>query len=306
MAAHPGQERATGGPLAPAPAGGAVGTSPIPIWRLREVSARPSFPRYMRALWGRRFFIAADARAKAFATARGTLLGKTWLILRPFLDALFFFVIFGLLLKTGRGIDNFLAYLVVGLNVFSLLQVGFVSGSGIIPANMNLIRAFAFPRAAVVFSWALKNLLDFVPILAATLLFIVVIPPGVFPSWTWLFAVPAILLSWIFGLGTGLIVASLTTWIQDLKHIWPLFSRFWFYASGIFFSLERFVESPKAYTVMTANPGYQLITLARKTLVYSELPPLADWRYSALWSFGMLAVGLVVFWFREESYGRAS
>ncbi|MCI6411265.1 MULTISPECIES: ABC transporter permease [Schaalia] len=282
------------------------GSGAVATWRLAEVSARPTLVQYIGQLWNRRLFIAADARAKAFATSRGTILGKVWLVLRPFLDAFVYFVIFGLLLKTGRGVENFLAYLVVGLNVFGLVQSGLASGSGILSGGKNLIRAFSFPRASLVFSWAIRTLLDFIPVLIASIAFIVVVPPRVMPVWTWILIIPVIAITWIFSVGTALVVASLTARIPDLKFIWPLFTRFWFYGSGVFFSIDSFAEHARVHALMVANPGYQAIALARNVLVYGTPPTVEEWLYMSIWAGGMLVLGLVVFWSHEESYGRES
>ncbi len=284
--------------------------APVTLWRLSPVSARPSLGEYIRQLWGRRHFIMADARAKAFQTSRGTLLGRVWLIVSPFLDAMVFFIIFGVLLGTGRGITNFLAYLVIGMNFFGLLQKSLTSGGSIIPGAHNLLRAFAFPRASVVISWSVRTLLDFLPTVLATMIFIVAIPslqandPRVLPGWTWL-AFPGILLfAWLFSVGLAFVTASLTARLADLKFIWPLIGRFWFYGSGIFFSVDRFVKYPTVVELMNANPGYQFLAMSRQTLVYATWPQLTEWLYLAGWGIGALVIGFVIFWSHEESYGR--
>ncbi|WP_083940821.1 ABC transporter permease [Schaalia vaccimaxillae] len=276
----------------------------VPTWRLHPVSARPGIFEYCRKIWQRRFFILADSRAKAFSSSRGTTLGKTWLILRPFLDAMVFFAIFGLLLQTGRGIDNFLAYLVVGMNTFGLMQAGLNSGGTILPGAKNMLRAFSFPRASLVFSWSLRGLFDFLPVLLATILFIMVVPPHVKPSTTWILVVPVVVLVWIFSIGLALITASLTARIPDLKFIWPLLSRFWFYGSGIFFSIDRFADHPAVMALMTANPGYQVLNLMRQCLVYDTIPETSQWAYVLAWVLGTFVLGFVIFWSHEESYGR--
>lgn len=282
------------------------GNVSVPTWRLNEVAARPPLHTYATQIWARRFFIIADSRAKAFATSRGTVLGKLWLVLRPFLDGLIFFIIFGLLLRTGRDIDNFLAYLMVGINMFTLVQVSLTSGGAIIPGAKNMLRAFSFPRASLVVSWALRNLLDFIPVLIATMAFIIVVPPHVMPGLTWVFIIPVVCLAWLFSLGIALLTASLTARVPDLKFIWPLISRFWFYGSCIFFSLDRFVDHELVYSIMTANPGFQILKMARDTLVYNTIPAAGEWAYLGIWAVGMLILGFIVFWSHEESYGRES
>ena len=55
-----------------------VGTSDfdaVDVARLRPVGQRLPLGQYVRALWGRRHFIWADSRARAFAGNRDTILG---------------------------------------------------------------------------------------------------------------------------------------------------------------------------------------------------------------------------------------
>ncbi|WP_312349425.1 ABC transporter permease [Actinomyces sp.] len=278
--------------------------APVTLWRLSPVSVRPPLGEYVRQLWQRRHFILADARAKAFQTSRGTVLGRIWLVLQPFLDAFVYLVIFGILLQTGRGIPNFLAYLVVGVNFFTLLQLSLTSGGNIMPSSQNLLRAFSFPRASVVISWSLRSLLDFLPTVLATMVFVMVAPPRVVPGPSWALFPMVLLLGWIFSVGLALVTASMTARLPDLKFVWPLLGRFWFYGSGIFFSVDRFEDHPFVAELMNANPGYHFLLMSRDTLVYGNFPTSTDWIYLAAWALGTLVVGFVIFWSHEESYGR--
>ncbi|PID97548.1 MAG: ABC transporter [Actinobacteria bacterium] len=279
-------------------------TVAVAPWRLKTVSSRTSLLQYIAQLWERRHFILADARAKAFATSRDTMLGKIWLVLRPFLDAFVYFLIFGMLLGTRRGIENFPAYLVVGVNFFTLLNLALSSGGGIVTAARNLLRAFSFPRASIVLSWSLRHLLDFLPVVLTTVVFVIVMPPGVMPNWTMLLIVPITFLGWVFAVGIAFFTASLTYRFKDLKFIWPLLGRVWLYGSGVFFSIDNVVSDPLLSSLMKANPGFHFLSMMRNILVYKTLPALNEWAYMAYWALGTLLIGFLIFWYHEESYGR--
>ena len=76
-----------------------------------------------------------------------TALGQVWQVLTPLLNAAVFYLIFGLLVRTGRGVTNYVAFLVVGVFVFTYTQRAVLSGSRSIAANLGLVRALHFPRA---------------------------------------------------------------------------------------------------------------------------------------------------------------
>lgn len=278
--------------------------APVTLWRLSPVSTRPSLGRYLRQLWQRRHFILADARAKSFQTTRGTLLGRAWLLLNPFFNAFIYLIVFGFVLQVSRGIENFVGYVVIGVSFFSFLQKALNSGGAIIPNSVNLMRSFSFPRAALVISWSIRSLLDFLPVVVATMAFIALMPPNAGPAWTWALFPLVLLLGWLFTMGLAFFTASLTARAPDLKFIWPLIGRFWFYTSGVFFSIDRYDSHPAIHSVMEANPGYHFLKMSRDTLIYSTAPAPSDWLHMAIWAVGFVVVGFVFFWRHEESYGR--
>lgn len=281
-----------------------TGAVPVLSWRLHPVLQKPPISEYIKEIWGRRHFIVADAKARAYQVTRGTLLGKVWLVLSPFLNSMIYWVIFGLLLQTSRGVPNFLGYLVIGFNFFAIYQNALTSGGGIIKGSENLIRAFTFPRASVVVSWVIRSFLDFLPIFGATLVFIIAVPPHALPNWRWLLTIPAILIGFVFSFGLALFTSAVTAIIPDMKFIWPLIGRFWFYVSGIFFTLERFESIPWVQAIMKLNPGYVFLSVNRDLLIYETVPDLNTWIYLAGWSFLMAAIGFIVFWMWEERYGQ--
>lgn len=282
---------------------GKTGEIPVQVWRLRPVTLRPSFSDYWKQVWGRRAFIWADAKARAYQTTRGTVLGKIWLVLNPFFNSLIYYFIFALLLQVSRGIPNFVGYLVIGVNFFAVFQNALSSGSQAVVSSKNLIRAFAFPRASVVVAWSLRSFLDFLPVLITTMVFIMAMPPHALPSLRWILIIPIVLLGFVFGNGLALFTAALTSKHPDLKFVWPLLGRFWFYTSGVFFSLDRYANVPVVSAIMQSNPAYVFLTMSRDVLLYGVTPDLSTWLYLTLWAVAMWWVGAVVFWSREEHYG---
>ena len=62
---------------------------------------------------------------------------------------------------------------------------------------------------------------------------------GTMPHWEWLLLIPLIALFTVFNTGLTLITARLTVHFRDLTQLLPFISRFFFYTSGIFFSVEQ-------------------------------------------------------------------
>lgn len=278
----------------------------VDIGDLDEVSKRPGLTEYIRRLWDRRHFAIADAKAHAYQRSRGTALGIAWLVVNPFLNALIYFLVFGLLLQTSRGIENFPAYLVVGLNFFRIFRTALNTGSGVMQTRnaQNLMSSFAFPRAVVVVSWTIRQFREFLPVLLATLIFIIAVPPHAMPNWRWIIVIPVLFIGFVFVFGLTLLTSVITTAFPDMKFIWPLLGRFWFYVSGVFFSLNMFESMPVVTTVMQINPGYVFLSMNRDLLVYQSVPSIGTWVYMIGWAVLLTLIGFLLFWSREETFGR--
>lgn len=269
---------------------------------LRKLNVRPPLREYVRQLWDRRFFVAADARFRAFRTAKSYYLWRFWLIAQPMLEAAMYGLIFGIVLKTSRGVENFVGFLVLGVTFFGLMTSLINGGQSLIQTSKNLMQAFSFPRAALVLSQSLRYLMDNLPALFIAVVFSQLTQWEQAVSWTVLLVIPLTVLMWIFGTGLMFVVARCTAFIPDLKVLINLGVRAWFFGSGVFFSIDRFVETPELYRIFSVNPGYIFLTAVRQCAIYSEVPSLNVWISLSAWSLATFAVGFVFFWRAEERY----
>ncbi|WP_196717422.1 ABC transporter permease [Actinomyces trachealis] len=277
--------------------------SPFELNALRPVGKRPPLGAYTRELWRRRHFIWADGRARALGSQRGTVLGNVWLVAQPMLNAMVFYIMFGLLLQTSRGIDNFIGYLIIGVTMFPPMQRAATVGSQVLANGKNLIRGFNFPRAALPISFAIRSALDCIPPLITISLLVIALPPHAKISWTWMLVPLVFLLQHAFCLGLIFTTARATALLPDLRNVWPFLTQFWYFGSGVFFSYERFIDHPNILRAMDINPGYLTLTMYRSCMLYDTAPNLRSWVLLSAWAVGLLLVGLIVFWQKEEAYG---
>lgn len=282
----------------------ALGES-ITVFGLDEVGRRPPLARYVAQLWRRRHFILADSRARISSNTRQMMLGNLWLVLKPLLDGITYFVIFGLILNSRRDIDNFIGYLVIGVFMFQFTARCLSTGATSVVANKNLIRSFSFPRAALPLAATIRETLNMGPVIIAMLVIILVAPPHAALTWRWGLVPLVFSLQLIFNLGLALIAARAVSQVRDLNNVISFLTRFWLYGSGVFFSFESFVSHPTALTIATLNPLYIVLDIFRDLLLYGTTPELRSWAILAAWSAASVTVGLLYFWRGEERYGTA-
>ena len=98
------------------------------------------------------------------------------------------------------------------------------------------------------------------------------------------------------------IVARVTAFVPDARRVIAFVNRGWFYVSGVFFSVDRFVSVPSLQKVMMENPAYLFLTAVRDSAIYGTATTAETWLRLLLWSFGTLTIGFVFFWRAENRY----
>ncbi|MEV0891284.1 ABC transporter permease [Promicromonospora sp. MEB111] len=279
-------------------------TKLVTLGNLSRVGARPPLGQYVRLLWERRHFLWADARAKVASGTRQSLLGKAWLVLNPLIDGTVYYLVFGVLMKSSHGIDNFIGYLLIGVFLFQFTTQSINGGARSVQTGKNLIRAFTFPRAALPISVVLRNLLNLGPTLVTLAALIYLTAPA--EQYTWRLAlVPAALaLQVMFTTGLALLVARWAAALPDITNLIGMVMRVWLYASAVFFSFDNLIDDPVQRKWLEANPMFIVLDIVRDCVLYATTPDLMRWVWLGGWSVGLLVVGFVVFWRAEESYGR--
>lgn len=113
---------------------------------LRRAGARPPLAEYTPQLWARRAFILEFSRAKNAAGYSRSVLGQAWQVLTPLQNAGVYYLIFGVLLSTRHGVHNFIAFLVIGIFIFTFTftQSSMIDGARSISGNLGLTRALHF------------------------------------------------------------------------------------------------------------------------------------------------------------------
>jgi hypothetical protein len=145
---------------------------------------------YAGQLWARRHFIVGFATARNIAMYTEARLGQLWQVLTPLLNAAVYYLIFGIILDTSRGVPNFLAFLITGIFVFNFTQRAFITSSRVITDSLPLIRALPFPRASLPIGYVLIELQQLV--LSMIVLTAIVLGTGEPLTWYWLLAIPAL------------------------------------------------------------------------------------------------------------------
>jgi teichoic acid transport system permease protein len=304
---------------------------------LRPSSARPSLVAYLRLVWQRRHFIVAYATARSVSMYTEARLGQLWQVLTPLLNSAVYYLVFGILFQANRGISNYTAFLVTGVFIFGFTERSIVVGSGVMRANLALIRALHFPRACLPLAYVLVELQQL--LVSMLVLFAIVLGTGEPLTFYWLFLVPVLVMQATFNMGAALILARVGAGAQDVTQLIPFLTRIWRYFCGVMYSIASLPATlPEwAKNVLSLNPAAVYISLTRYSIMSTyrddspgaqpfnaakcaifnakKIPALQAYCHpttttSELWLAGVgwavvtLAVGVVYFWQAETRYGR--
>ena len=269
---------------------------------LSRTGARPPLRVYLRSLWQRRHFALTLARSKAYARNQHSYLGQLWAVLTPLLWAGVYLFVFGLLLDTSRGVDNFAGFLVIGVFLFRFSSSAITAGGGSITRNESLITSLPFPRALLPAAVVLAELLALVP---ALLVLLVIVPlTGEPVTWRWLLLPAAISLQGVFGTGVAFVAARLVAQVRDVANVIPFVIRALMYVSGVFFSLSHYAGSGRLGQALGHQPVAVYLQLGRSCLLHDAPVSASTWLWGLGWAALALVVGFVWFWRGEERYGR--
>ncbi|WP_416975089.1 ABC transporter permease [Streptomyces sp. 4F14] len=272
--------------------------------------ARPSLPQYVRDLWARRHFITAFATAKLTAQYSQAKLGQVWQVMTPLLNAAVYYLIFGVLMGTKKGVPDYIPFLVTGVFVWTFTQSSILAGTRAISGNLGLVRALHFPRAALPVSFCLQQLQQLLFSMAALVLILLAV--GVPPALSWFLVIPALTLQFVFNTGVSMVMARLGAKTPDIAQLMPFVLRTWMYVSGVMWSIDQLVRKHHDWPswvgqVLQANPASVYIDLMRYALIdsfhSSQLPPHV-WALAAGWALVAGVGGFIYFWKAEETYGR--
>jgi teichoic acid transport system permease protein len=269
---------------------------------LVSASKIPSLSDYLKATWRRKDFIAELADARSTQQYSDSLLGRIWQLITPLLNAAIYYFIFGILLGTSKGIENFTAFLVAGVFVFNFMQVTVTAASASIPKNDRLIKAIHFPKLVLPLATVVQQIQQY--FVSLVVLLVIVLVTGEPLTWMWLTLPLVLAMQVLFTTGFALILARWGARSRDINQLLPFFTRTWRYVSGVFFSITFFTASMADVvgTALLLNPGAVYIDLVRDSLMVTESSDPIIWIMGAVWAIVFFVVGLVYFYRGEKKY----
>lgn len=265
-------------------------------WDLIITPKRSFWDFRFRELWSYRDLVLMFVRRDFVAVYKQTILGPLWYLLQPLLTTLTYVLIFGNIAKLSTdGLPQMLFYM-SGVILWNYFASCLNKTSTTFVDNANLFGKVYFPRMAVPVSIVISNFNTFLVQLLFFLVFFFyyyfstnLIHPNVYIS---LFPVLIIIMGMI-GLGSGIIISSLTTKYRDLRFLVAFGVQLLMFATPVIYPLS---SVPGKYReILLWNPMTAVIETFRFSFLGSGSFHWNNLIYSGIFAIVIFLFGELIF-----------
>jgi lipopolysaccharide transport system permease protein len=218
---------------------------------------------YWSDLWRHRELLVFLAWRDILVRYKQTVIGVSWVVLRPLLFMVILTVVFGRIARLPSENVPYAVLVFSGLLPWFFFSNALSECSNSLVTNGHLLSKVYFPRLIVPASTILVNAVDFVISLAVLLL--LMLWYGTAPRWQ--LALLPVLGLWVgvLSFGLGLWFASLTVRYRDFRHIVPFMLQLGIYASPVAYSTNIVPE--KWMSLYYLNPIAGVIDAFRWAII---------------------------------------
>lgn len=265
-------------------------------WDLVIKPQESAFDLQLKEVWRYRDLLAMFVKRDFVTFYKQTILGPLWFFIQPIFTTLIFTFVFGNVAKISTdGLPPVIFYLggIVAWNYFSDC---INTTSSVFTKNANIFGKVYFPRVIVPLSIIVSNLMRFgiqfgllILIVAYYIIQGYFIEPNVYAL---LIPVLIILMAGL-GLGSGMIISSLTTKYRDLTFLVTFGVQLLMYASPVIYPVSSLPEKYK--WVVLANPMTSIIETFRLGLLGQGTFSIYHFGYTVVFSLAIVLLGAVIF-----------
>ena len=251
-----------------------------------------------RELWTyRRMFLFFSRRAVEKLYSR-TILGKTWIFLRPLVPLAVRVLVFGALLQVGGNIKvPYFLFVSVGTAAWELFGSSLMWATRSLQMNGGILSRLYVPRLILPVASMVPGLVYFaihLAVFVSALVFYRVRDGVWYLDSTWLFVAPvAVLLILLFALSIGLFTAVLGAGARDVRFGLGYVLEFWVYLTPVVYPAT--IVPDHVQWALYLNPIAVYVVAFRGAILGGEGPTLMGWVSALGLTAALLAAGLAFF-----------
>jgi lipopolysaccharide transport system permease protein len=186
---------------------------------------------YWRDFWRHRELLLFLVWRDIIVRYKQTVIGTSWVLIRPFLTMLVFTFVFGKIANLSSGNVPYALVVFTGLLPWFFFSNALSEVSNSMIGNGHLISKVYFPRLIVPLGALIVAIVDFA--ITFLMLFLVMIWFSFLPSWHIFFIFYFIALVILFSFGLGLWASALNVRFRDFRHLIPFALQLGVYVSPV-------------------------------------------------------------------------
>jgi lipopolysaccharide transport system permease protein len=247
---------------------------------------------FLQEIWFFRRLIGLFIWRDIIVRYKNTLIGAAWYVLQPLAMMLVFTVFFGGIFARYIGDLPYSVFAYGGLLLWQLFSRSLSLGAQSLIYFGPMLGKVYFPRIIAPASFVIGTLFDFC--ITALLMVGMMAFYGIAPHWT-VFYLPAILLlTLMFSMGCGSILAAVDARYRDIRHAVPLMIQVWMFCTPVMYPISYIPE--KWRILYSINPMVGLTEAFRWSIFgIGEPPALISLVLAALVSILMFVAGVLFF-----------
>jgi ABC-2 type transport system permease protein len=227
-----------------------------------------------------------------------SVLGIAWSLLYPVLMMFVMAAIFSNMFKFSMPGVNYLVYLETGLVMFNYFSEASNLAMSSVVGNFGLINKvylpkYIFPLSKCIFI-GVNFLLTLIPLYAVILL------TGTGLNWWHLLLPFAFLCLFLFTVGFGFLLATISVFLRDMFYIYGIVITIWTYLTPLMYDIKML--NPTFQFIMKFNPLYQYINFARTIILFGNCPTIGQFAGCAISSLIFLFLGIHVFRKHQDKF----
>lgn len=272
-------------------------------WTQVIESKHSLFSLNLKEVWRYKDLVYMLVKRDFITSFKQTILGPIWFFINPIFTTVMYVIIFGNVAGLSTDGAPKLAFYLAGVTLWNYFSSSLAGTSSVFRGNASIFGKVYFPRLVMPLSIVLSNLMRF-GVQFSLFIFVIIYyyftEGNVYPN-SWILATPfLILLMALFAMGMGMIFSSLTTKYQDVNMLLGFGISLFMYATPVIMPLSEF--KGKFRIIAELNPLTGIFECFKYGYLGTGDFSTGMLLYSTLFTFAVLAIGIVIFTKVEKSF----
>jgi ABC-type polysaccharide/polyol phosphate export permease len=218
-------------------------------------------------------FLTVDELRRAYI---GSLMGLSWILVKPVLLVSLYGVLFGIVFQARGGprqtATEYLLVLLAGLLPWLIFSEAVSAAAGSIRANTSLVTKIVFPIEILPVSKVLATMLSGLVSLTLLVVFLAYLNQI---GWTLVLLPLLIMVQLVFTIGLAWFLSAVNVAVRDTSQVLPLVLMVWMFLSPVVYTTEMV---PKVLAlVFSCNPMSYFLEGYRMILLTNQPPSFLIW-----------------------------